>query len=280
MLYLIILLLAGMSMLHYSRIQNRGNVADGAYESIKEISRDVGRDDLIMAEDIGGEVKMALVYYENKNVVSFHGDELDFLSGETLSRYNDIFILSWHPKHQNYLIDENEITYRFGLFKHSYKIPEKFYYIIKNLYLYKLDKNRWINALMKSKKAIYIKAPSVKKDGFFNDMVWTKDSATISGFDFNISDYNYLKLSVYGYNTVYNYNPEKMGLEVFLNDKKLKYIAQKNSSLYFETDHRDSADKISIHTKTFIPKLNQLGEDDRELGIDIKSISFTKEIPN
>jgi hypothetical protein len=69
-----------------------------------------------------------------------------------------------------------------------------------------------------------------------------------------------------------------MGLEIFLNGKKLKYYSQKEGSLYFEIDHQDSAHEITIHTKTFVPKLHQINEDDRALGIDIKSISFIKEI--
>jgi hypothetical protein len=277
-LYLLLLVLAGVYATHFSIVQNRGNVADGTYESLKEVTRNIDKDDLILTKDIGAEVKMALVYYEDKNVISFQSEELDFLTGETLSKYNDIFVLSWDPYQHKALIPENEVTYRFGLFEHADEIPEKYYYIIKNLYLYKLDKKKWISFLMNSKKKISIKVSPVNREGFFTNSVWTTDSAKIDGFDFNISDLGYLKLDVYGNNPIYDYNPDKMGLEIFLNGKKLKYHSQKEGSLYFEIDHQGSAQEITIHTKTFVPKSYQINEDDRALGIDIKSISFIKEI--
>jgi len=276
--YLLLLIFAGIYAVHFSLIQNRGNVADGTYESIKEITRNIDKDDLILAKDIGAEVKMALVYYEDKNVISFRGEKLDFLTGETLSKYNDIFVLSWYPYKHEALAAENEVTYRFGLFKHTDGIPEKYYYIIKKLYLYKLDKSKWVSFLMNSKKRISIKASPVNREGFFTDSVWTTNSAKIDGFDFNITDLNYLKLDVYGNNPIYGYDPDKMGLEISLNGKKLKYHSQKEGSLYFEIDDQDSAHEVTIHTKTFVPKSHQINEDDRALGIDIKSISFIKEI--
>jgi hypothetical protein len=276
---LALLAMGAFHIAHYSTIQNKGAVANGIYDTIGEITRDVGRDDLILAEDIGAEIKMALVYYKDKNVVSFHEGDLSFLTGETLANYNDIYLLFWHPFDNDKLTPANELTYRFGLFEQSDEIPEKYYYILKKLYLYKLDKRKWIDYLLHTKKEISIQVSPVKKEGFYPQSAWTGREAKISGFTLDISGMRYLKLTLYGYLSAVGYDPKERAIEVFVDGKKLRYLSKKEHTFYFELGTLDTAKEIVIRSKTLTPKSLGIGDDERELGLDIQSIRFIKEIP-
>ncbi len=277
-IYFALLIIAGFYMINDSTTQLQGKEADGAYNTIKRVAQPIDVEDLILTDGMDGEIKMGLVYYEGKNVVSISDEKLDFVTEEILDRYNDIYLLSWHPSEQNVLTDERVFAYRFGVFEQENHLPEKYYYIQKKLYRYKLDKEKWLKILPKDTHRILLKDPALKKEGFFPESVWTTGKAKISGFDMNISDANYMKIYVYGDNLAYDYDPAKMGLKVFVDGKKVKFHSRKYNSLYFELDHQKSAHEISIHTKTFKPKDFGMGNDNREVGIDIISISFIKEI--
>ena len=277
-LYFALLIIAGLYAINDSTTQFQGSEADGAYDTIKRVVQPVDVEDLILTDGMDSEIKMALVYYEGKNVVSINNEKLDFVTEEILDRYNDIYVLLWHPSEQEVLTDERVFLYRFGLFEQENHLPEKFYYIRKKLYRYKLDKEKWLMILPKDTHRILLKDPTLKKEGFFPESVWTTGKAKISGFDMNISDADYMKIYVYGGNLAYDYDPAKMGLEVFVDGKKVKFHSRKYNSLYFELDHQKSAHEVSIHTKTFKPKDFGIGNDSREVGIDIISISFIKEI--
>ena len=277
-LYFALLIVAGLYAFDDSTTQFQGKEADGVYNTIKRVIQPVDTEDLILTDGMDGEIKMALVYYEGKNVVSINDEKLDFVTEEILDRYNDIYVLLRHPSKQEALIDEKVFVYRFGVFEQENHLPEKFYYIRKKLYRYKLDKKRWLKILPKDTHRILLKDPSLKKEGFFPQSVWTTGKAKISGFDLNISDANYMKLYVYGDNRAYDYDPVKMGLEVFVDGKKLKFHSRRYNSIYFDLDHQQSVHEVSIHTKTFKPKDFGMGNDSREVGIDLISISFIKEI--
>ena len=147
----------------------------------------------------------------------------------------------------------------------------------ERLYLYKIDKEGWSASLLNGIKRIDLKDPSIKKSGFFKESVWTTESARISGFNFDISGFKYMKIRVYGDNIAYHYDPDKMGLELFVDGTKVNYHSRRGNSIYFEID-QNSAHEITIHTKTFVPKKYGMGNDSREVGIDIASISFIKKI--
>ncbi|MEA3454959.1 MAG: glycosyltransferase family 39 protein [Campylobacterota bacterium] len=277
-LYYLLLIVAGLHAINDSTTQFQGSEADGVYNTIKRITQPVDIEDLILTDGMDGEIKMALVYYEDKNVVSISDENLDFVTEEILERYNDIYLLLWHPSKLDVWADERIFSYRFGLFEQTNHLPEKYYYIKKKLYRYKLDKEKWLKILPKDTHRILLKDPSLKKEGFFPESVWTTDMAKISGFDMNISDANYMKIYVYGGNRAYDYDPVKMGLEVFVNGKKVPFHSRKYNSLYFELDHQKSVNEVSIRTNTFKPKDFGIGNDSRDVGIDIISISFIKEI--
>ena len=277
-IYFALLIIAGFYAINDSTTQFQGKEADGVYNTIKRVAQPVDVEDLILTDGMDSEIKMALVYYEGKNVVSISDEKLDFVTEEILDRYNDIYVLLWQPSKQDVLTDERVFSYRFGVFEQENHLPEKYYYIRKKLYRYKLDKEKWLKILPKDTHRILLKDPALKKEGFFPESVWTTGKAKISGFDMNISDANYMKVYVYGGNLAYDYDPVKMELEVFADGKKLKFHSRKYNSLYFELDHQKSAHEVSIHTKTFKPKDFGIGNDGREVGIDIISISFIKEI--
>ena len=277
-LYFALLIIAGLYAINDSWTQFQGSEADGVYNTIKRVTEPVDVDDLILTDGMDSEIKMALVYYEGKNTVSIQDEKLDFVTEEILDRYNDIYVLLWHPSEQDVLTEERVFSYRFGLFEQENHLPEKYYYIKKKLYRYKLDKKKWFKILPKDTHRILLKDPSVKKEGFFPESVWTTGKAKISGFDMNISDANYLKLYVYGDNRAYGYDPDKMGLEVFVDGKKVTFHSRKYNSLYFDLNGLKRVHEVSIHTKTFKPKDFGMGSDSRDVGIDLISISFIKEI--
>ena len=277
-LYFALLILGAFYAAGDSTAQFEGNEADGVYNTIKRVVQPIDVEDLILTDGMDSEIKMALVYYEGKNVVSINDEKLDFVTEEILDRYNDIYVLLWHPAEQDVLIDERVFMYRFGLYEQENHLPEKYYYIRKKLYRYKLDKEKWLKILPKDTHRILFKDPTLKKEGFFPESVWTTGRAEISGFDMNISDANYMKIYVYGDNRAYDYDPAKMGLEVFIDGKKLKFHSRKYNSLYFDLDNQKNTRKVTMHTKTFKPKDYGMGNDSRNVGLDIISISFIKEI--
>jgi len=277
-LYFALLIIAGLYAINDSWTQFQGSEADGVYNTIKRVTEPVDVDDLILTDGMDSEIKMALVYYEGKNTVSIQDEKLDFVTEEILDRYNDIYVLLWHPSEQDVLTEERVFSYRFGLFEQENHLPEKYYYIKKKLYRYKLDKKKWFKILPKDTHRILLKDPSVKKEGFFPESVWTTGKAKISGFDMNISDANYLKLYVYGDNRAYDYDPDKMGLEVFVDGKKVTFHSRKYNSLYFDLNGLKRVREVAIRTKTFKPKDFGMGSDSRDVGIDLISISFIKEI--
>jgi len=266
----------------YSIYQLKGREADGAYESLNKIASYADKNDLILlnkeeftAYDV---IKTPLVYFFGNNIFSFNrANDLKFLiKGELLGKYNDLFVLTQLPISKNYLHLENEISYTQGLFEHAVRIPKKFsysYFSPLKLLLYKIDKQILLNSILQKTNAINVKSWFEKK-GFYADAVWTKGDAEVFGFEYNSAEKTYIVVTTYGWNP-YIKNPNKFGVKLLVNGTEADFSHTDGMKYYFKIPkHIDIATEIWIKSDTFVPKQLGINNDERTLGIDIKTVSF------
>ena len=132
----------------FSFIQFKGDVAGGAYDSLKQIANKVDKSDLILLDKNQfkylNEIRMPLTYYFDKNLFLFSNlDEFQKIINSVSKDYKDIFILSQRSCPYSFLIPIDQLTYRMGCYAESKIIPRKFYYEKTKLFFYKFNSNEY-----------------------------------------------------------------------------------------------------------------------------------------
>jgi hypothetical protein len=70
-------------------------------------------------------------------------------------------------------------------------------------------------------------------------------------------------------------NMEKLKLKIFVNETEADFSHKSGETFYFELpDNIDVVYNLAIKSETFVPKLIGDSNDERSLGIDIKTVSY------
>jgi Ca2+/Na+ antiporter len=249
----------------YATATNSEEAADW-HETLERLTGHIGYNDLLLEEETGGTLKSLLYCKEDIATVSIQNKHFTFLEKETLEHYDDIFLLLTHPWQHPHITPVDALASPTALIPKSGKA----------LYLYKIDKKGWLGDLPERKNRIDLRYSKVKKVGFYPDSAWSTGEALITGFDFNISDARYMRISVYGDNPL-GYDPAVTKFNLFVDKKNLTFHSKQGKFLYYTID-QDHAHEIYFRVRTFRPVDYGMGEDKRELGMDIITISFIENI--
>jgi len=277
----LLIILSAIYFLYFSFFQFKGK-EEGAYLSLNKIAHYVDAEDILFLNKekfrFYAEIKTPLIFFFDRNVFSYEDiDNLELiLSSNLSSKYDDIFVLSQIKLSKPYLSLVDILTYKQGVFEHIPFIPRRFFYLKARLFLYKIDPQKYFGFFLINKtKKIEIKTNQyIILQGFYSDKVWTNGSGEISGFFYEIKNDKFLILETYGWNP-YRENIEKLNLKIFIDGKELKFHHYENKKYYFLLPKNiRQVTKIKIFSNTFIPKNLGINNDTRELGMDIKSISF------
>jgi len=266
---------------YFTLFQFKGNVADGAYDSLKQITNSINKNDLILLDknqfQYLYEIRLPLIYQLNKNVFLFNNtSELyQIMNSHITSEFNDVFILSQRSYYYNFLMPIDRLNYQEGCYEHTNTIPTKFFYKKTKLFLYKFNLNEYWNYCLNAFKIINIYGNgTIKTDGFHDDNIWTEGRAEISDFDITIDNEKCLVITTYGYNP-YRNDIKKLGLKLFINGRILNFLYLKGNEYYFSLPPGiHQINKIIIQSNIFIPAELGINKDTRRLGIDLKIISF------
>ena len=109
----------------------------------------------------------------------------------------------------------------------------------------------------------------------FYDDLWSKNDSTIKNISYIIEpDDKYLVINTNGWNLIKD-DISKLNLKTFTNEKELKFAFKMLDSYYFELDKDVKEIKeIRLTSATFNPMAMGKNNDNRDLGIDIKSIKI------
>lgn len=260
------------------RYQFLGVEADGAYNSIKQISDRVDDNDLIVLEgDVNlslGPMKTALVYYFGKNVVTL--PSLSYLPKEIALKYGDIYYLSKDTFIGNGYNLIDELSYRVGHYEQSIRMPKQFDYEELKLKLYQVAKYQ----LYEMDKNIYPAIINYNTSGLYNDKIWTDGNMTIKDLNINVKNKKYATLKIRGYipeNIHFNYNSIKLSI----NDVDAKILNQtKNTFTFVIPSGVNTVNAIGLQSDVFVPKDFGINDDTRILGLDVEEIIFTTNYAN
>ncbi len=262
--------------MYFSFYQFLGKEAEGAKESLNKIQNRMDEKDMLLinkkeALRMYG-IKTPLSYYFGLNVMNI--EDIQKISKKLyktlITEYNDVYILSQSPHIKNpYLRLIDIISYKQGRFEHTNTIPKKFEYIKTDLYLFKIDKYElYYKYIVPTSRYIY----GILQN-FYNDNIWTNGEGIINNIGYVIQPNDeFLVLHTKGWNP-YKNDLQKLKLKIFVNGSELNYMKKENNSYYFSLKSEiKTIEEIRIKSSTFVPYKLNIGEDHRELGIDVDFI--------
>lgn len=278
-IFILLIVLAFIYSLANIKFQMNRRESQGVYDSLVEVSRGIGKEDLLLIDRRGfqflQEIRTSLIFYFQKNVFLFDGQkELDSLmKSPDIEKFGDIFILSTGLWDFSNFSLENTVMFERGLFEHVSRIPRKFININFMTYLYKLDKQQYFEDLVKIRKTISLKVNrKIPAEGMHDDAVWTKGMVRFSNLNIPVDGEKFVKVSLYGYHPYVN-DMDKLAIKVSVNTEELNFSHREKNDFYFNLKkYCIVVNEIQIQSSTFVPDKIGLNKDTRELGLDIKNI--------
>ena len=115
---------------------------------------------------------------------------------------------------------------------------------------------------------------SFTKKGFYDDGVWTRGEASLTGFRADVTSRRFIVIETWGWNP-YRDDPEKLDLRISIAEQTLRPHHQEGFRYYFEIPlGLTEITSLEVHSTTFVPKEHGINNEERRLGIAFKSISF------
>jgi hypothetical protein len=113
-----------------------------------------------------------------------------------------------------------------------------------------------------------------KRSGFFHKSIWTKGSASISGFEYHRKkNDNFLVLGTFGYNPFKN-KLDKLKLSLEIENLPLLFSHKSKNEYYFHLPKDiEVFSDIAIKSSTFVPKEHGINNSVKNLGIDVKYLT-------
>jgi len=268
---------------YYTFCQFRGDVVEDARVSLDRVASYINEEDLLLIDRRKffhyGEIITSLSYFYNLKTFTIASPEdlVEILEQFIRDYEYDVFLLSQRSFAFGFLQEKDRIFYKEGRFKHDNKIPTEFGYFARTLYLYKLDRVKFIKALIFRNRIFNIKdlkEAGITISGFYQGGVWTNGTGVIRGLDLDISsDSNFLVIHTKGYNP-YRKDLNKLKLKVLANGNSLEFLKQEDNSYWYKLDKINFVDNLEIISNTFIPSELGMNNDQRALGLDVAGIEL------
>jgi len=266
---------------YYTAFQFSGKECQGVHDALSRVEHKLDDRDLLIILKENSSKYWTLntafsIYY---NLPIFCIDEINDLTGKiypTLFNFNDIFILSTHSISKNYLSISDIIAFNQGIYEHTNRIPTKFFYMKRDLYLYSLNKEYLINATFRSKNGFIPKLNLHYLRNFHTDGIFTNGNSSIININYSLSKADqYIGITTHGW-TPFNNDIMKIGLKVFINKIEIPYSHSiyKINKHFFKLPAIDVIHEIRLVSNTFVPKKFKINNDERILGLDIANITI------
>jgi hypothetical protein len=264
-------LIAGFFLFH-TCYQFKGKSAEGAYASLKEIKKNVNRNDLLLMCGIGSTldlvIRTPLSFYFDLNTCNIEKfTDLQTKAGKKfLDKFDDVFFLSKAKPLNRFLAPVKQINYRQGEFVKSKRIPKEYRYNCETLHLFKVAKSDLF--------ANTIYPLEMKKDliNFYPDL-WTNGNGKILNVRRQLKKNDrYITINTNGRNP-FIHDIEWPKPQLYINGLRQEFYSKSRNSFTFRIgkDIR-SIQEIKITSATFVPKEEGISGDSRKLGIDVDSI--------
>ncbi len=258
-------------MLFFTTMQFKGKEMHGFHTSLSQLKKYIGPDDILILDKrilhTVGEIKTSLKFYYDYNVLSVKNNK-------DKKRFIDFFC----NKNKNvYLFNSNSwnefaepikfIPVKAEIFVHRPHIPMNIHRGKKQYLLSKARCNSYI---------IYNKGFTHGERINFHNNTWTKKVSNLTNIGIVVDNNKFLVLETFGYNPFRNF--KKLNLKISVNGHNLIFVKQEKNKYYFTLPDIHKVLDMEIASNTFIPKEFGINQDERVLGIDIKSIQLSKEI--
>lgn len=281
-IYAIFFLLVGYSYYSHSKFQNQGEVGNGAPQALNQIKEVVHNNLLLLYStnfQFYTQINTPLSYYYDIPVFSFNSfDKLSLITNSLKTKFTlPYYLLSQEPIEDPVLEPIKIIFYSQGRYEHSNKIPTKFETIGNfDLYLYEFQNLIEPDYIFKKLRKINLSSPNLEIQNTHTDGIWTDGNTKLNNINFPIvKEDKYIVLKTFGFNPFIN-KPNKLNVNIVINNQlSLVLDHVDNNILYFKIPpNTQNINTLLIKNDTFNPSviLNN-SQDDRNLGLDIKSIS-------
>jgi hypothetical protein len=251
-----------------------------AYLDLKAVSQSVKTSDFIftMQNDwqpsyIEPGIRMAFENYFNLKTLSLiKVTDLPIYFVKLINEENkDFYILTRNKIKSSYLNLLKAFNFNYTHFCQRNVIPRCFVHQTQDVYLYKIEKERFKKA---QEDVYYIDQAgyTTKVTGFINK-TWTNGKGFIEDINYRLEPENDILILQTGGHTPFIKNLEKYKIKLLVNDRELKMINKVGNDLQYQLpDDLEIIDIIEINSPTFIPKELGINDDTRVLGLDIDNV--------
>lgn len=278
--------LSFMYMLFFTTMQFKGKEMDGLYSSLSEITKYVGQDDYLALDERwlmtdNAEIKTSLRFYFDLNVLTINSDDKVRFIDYFCSENKNIYFLNSQPNGE-YEIPIKTIQVNTEIFARPIYIPTSIVHSSSSYYLSKASCNRF--RLRKREKyqqnfTLYKSGAPLGEMKGFNDQVWTTATSSMSNIDIKVGGNSYIVLETFGWNPL-GKDIGKLGLTLKVNNENTEYLGRVENEYCFSLPNINVITRLDISSNTFNPKEIGLSQDNRDLGIDIKSIKLVNTLDN
>lgn len=277
-------LLIGLSaiyMLFFTTMQFKGKEMQGFHTSLTELRKHIGKGDIILLDKrilhTAGEIKTSLKFYYDYNVLTVENKDKDKFIYYFCGKNKDVYLFNSNVTNED-ARRLKSISIEAEFFTRSNHIPMDIAHVSGQYYLSKVPCIEYNHNKMEQNYILYEQGTSLGEPvDFHDDKVWTKEISRLTNINLETEKNKYLVLETFGYNP-FNNNAPKLNLKIKVNGEALEFARRENNKFYFSLPVKYKIKSLDILSNTFIPKEIGLNQDNRKLGIDIKSIKLVKEI--